>query len=214
MGEKSQSHTLKCRVPQGSTLGLKLFTIYTHPIGDIIHKHNAKFHLYEDDTQLYLPCQHPSDPIALKETLTKLETCIDNICQWMPLNRSKLNDGKTKFLVLQSKNISHLEAPNIHIGIDNIGPGSTAQNVGVIIDSTLSMCLHVTAVCKAATFQLHRISHIHQFLTTDATKTPVHSLILSRVDYYDFALASLPDSEINKLPCIRNAMAHLTSCCS
>ncbi len=127
------------------------------PIGDISCKH-AKFHLYADDTQLYITCQHPSDPIALKTTLTKLEACIDDIRQWMPLNVLKLNNGKTEFLVLQSKNIPYLEPPNIDIGLDNIGPSATARNLGVIISSTLSMSPHVIAVCKAATFQLHNIS--------------------------------------------------------
>ena len=47
----------------------------------------------------------------------------------------------------------------------------------------------------------------------DVTKTLVHSLISSRLDYWDLALAGQPDKEINKLQCIENAMASLTSHC-
>ena len=113
-----------------------------------------------------------------------------------------------------SPRISHiLAAPNITIGQDEICPSTTARNLGVIIDSTLSMSPHVAAVCKAASFQLHRISRICRFLTTDATKTLVHSLISSRVDYCNSVHTGLPDSEIHKLQCIMNAMAHLTSRC-
>ncbi len=137
MGEKSESHTLKCRVPQGSALASKLFTIYMLPIGDISHRHNAQVHLYADDTHLYITCPCPSDPTALKETLTKLEACIGEIQQWMPLNELKLNDGKTEFMALQLKNVPHLEAPNINIGLEKIGPSSNDCNLGVIIDSTL-----------------------------------------------------------------------------
>ena len=67
MGDKSQAHTLKCGVPQ--YLGPKLFTIYMLPTGDIICRHNAQFHLYVDDMQLYITCQHPSEPTAQGDLL-------------------------------------------------------------------------------------------------------------------------------------------------
>jgi hypothetical protein len=53
-GVHSDPQVLKCGMPQGSVLGPLLFTMYTTPLGALLRACDSSFHLYPDDTQLYL----------------------------------------------------------------------------------------------------------------------------------------------------------------
>ena len=57
--------------------------------------------------------------------------------------------------------------------------------------------------------ELRRISSIRHYLTEDAAKTLVVSLVLSHLDYGNCLLAGVPDSLLHKLKKIQNASARL-----
>lgn len=70
---------------QGNCLGPLLFPLYMLQLGDIIRKHNACFHSYADDTQLYLSAE-PKDAAAI-DAITK---CLFAINTWISSNFLKL----------------------------------------------------------------------------------------------------------------------------
>lgn len=80
-GSVSSVAPLTCGVPQGSILAPSLFSLYMLSLGTIFRRHKVSFHLYADDTQIYLPFKR-TDTMGL-ETLF---ACLDDIKSWLSFN--------------------------------------------------------------------------------------------------------------------------------
>ena len=99
----SRRQQLNCRVPQGSVLGPLLFTIYCTPLTAIFARHHLKYHMYADDTQLYVdfPRNQPCDAdIATRG----IEACTTDIKRWMTSHQLLLNESKTETIVFYARN--------------------------------------------------------------------------------------------------------------
>ena len=70
------------------------------------------------------------------------------------------------------------------------------RDPGVTLDSSLLFNQHVMNTCRSAFLELRRIGLIRKYITVDATKTVVCSLVLSRFDYCNSILSGSPKDPV------------------
>ena len=84
----SSSKPLNTGVPQGSVLGLILFSLYEQSIVEIIRKHRLTFHHYTDDLQILITFDLNID--SLLDAIRRLKKCIAEIKTCMTANSLKV----------------------------------------------------------------------------------------------------------------------------
>ena len=185
--------TLKYGVPQGSVLGPILFTMYITPLGNIIRKHGLNFHLYADDTQLYISIQ-PDVSVSKETAISCLEACIKDIKIWITTH----------------SNTSQNQHIGINIGDSLITPSSEpSRNLGVLFDSTCNLNDHV--VCKTINCNLYSIGKIRKYLDTPTAEKMINCSITSRLDYCNSLLYGAKGYNISQLQLCQNNAARMLS---
>ena len=124
----------------------------------------------------------------------------------------KMNDDKTELIAIGTKSMINQVTPNltpVSISGYDIPFSQSARNLGVFINETLSMDVHIKYLCRILFCQLHRLGKIRPFLSTDAANKLAVSFILTRLDYCNSLLAGLPDMKLNKLQRIQNHAARI-----
>ena len=210
-GVLSDAFDINCGVPQGSCLGPLLFNIYASKLFDIVDKHLPNVHCYADDTQLYLSFK-PGSNVSQVAAVEAMENCISDIRAWMLHDKLMINDDKTEFLIIGTKQqLAKLSVDSLKIGSTSIVPSTSVRNLGAWFDSNLGMSTHITKACSISFFHLHNIRRISKFLSKNSLITLIHAFITNRLDYCNSLLYGLPTSELAKLQRVHNVAARLVS---
>ena len=128
----------------------------------------------------------------------------------MNQNFLKLNDSKTEFMILGSKQqIAKVNVQHVRVGESYIAPATNVRNLGVMFDSNLTMDCHVTAVSKAAFCSIRNIGRIRKHLTRDAAETIIHAFVTSRLDSSNSLLYGITNSQLSRLQRLQNIAARI-----
>ena len=93
----------------------------------------------------------------------------------------------------------------------HLSPLSAVRNLGIIIDSRLTMADHVSAVCHVCYFQLRQLLVVLQSLTSETATSLVHAFISSRLNYCNALLYAIADCQLQRLQSVQNAAARLVT---
>ena len=112
--------------------------------------------------------------------------------EWSQLNGLKLNSNKTEFLHVTSRFRNIEPIPSIDLDGTVIMAAKTCRNLGVTLDDKLTLEKFVAQKCRAASFALHKIGKIRDYLDKHTTERLISAFVMCHIDYCNSLLWGLP----------------------
>ncbi len=152
------------------------------------------YHLYTDDSQIYLPLKQ--DP---KCVFQSLHECLTEVKCWLANHFLQLNEDKTEMVIFGNKGY-------VNDVYDCLGqfPGKKlpcVKNLGVIFDSELKFDRQVNAIVKNSFFYLRSISKLKSILSFEDMEKVVHASVSSRLDYCNVLYLGLNQHSLSFAAC-------------
>ena len=166
-------------VPQGSVLGPFLFLLFINDISNFA-ANGCLINLFADDTIIYT-CGDSID-----EVQNKLQTCLDNICNWYNRNRLVINIEKSKVMIIGSTwQLKSLDLDDFVINYNDtpLELVERAKYLGMFINSYISWDFHIQNLCKQMHYLLSLLRRLRAIFPQNLLLQVYKSYIQPKLDY-------------------------------
>ena len=120
----------------------------------IIRQHGLNAHYFAGDTHIYTEFEISKDGVDQIETYRRIKCCAVDTKSLMFQKKLKLNEDKSDALLVSSSHPSKKPLPlPLSIGDEKIVLAYSVRNLGMILDSYLTLESHVKKVCRFANYQ-------------------------------------------------------------
>jgi Reverse transcriptase (RNA-dependent DNA polymerase) len=190
----SKNYNLKTGVPQGSSLGPLLFTIFLNNIGTVI---DYNYILYADDLVIYISEEN------MNVAISKMNAQLNKLDVWCKENGLMINTDKTKYMIFHKSQDYDFKkcAVNERLCISDceIEQVQTFKYLGVWFDSNCTFKDHYHHVDKKLTAALSKLYSIKRLLTKRVMIILMNAYVTSIVDYCNIVWAVQSNDMLNHL---------------
>ena len=185
-GYMSDCYITLSGVPQGSTLGPLLFSMYIKDITECLY--HSKILIYADDVKLYRQINNDADCLLLQDDVNNL------IRSFI---RHDLVPNKNKCKIVSFTHRQLIYEFDYHVDNHILEKCDTIKDLGVIYDSKFSFKEHIDYIVLSARKMLGFIlRNCKEFSNTGSLKTLYHALVRSKLEYCSLAWHPYYNSQV------------------
>ena len=178
-GLLSTTSFIKLGVPQGSTLGPLLFSLFINDLPLAITSEKVETDLFADDATL-----HAADK-DITTISSELQLALGEVSKWCLVNDMVINPSKTESMVITTRQKHQLEPLLLDITVDCIPVQQVNHHklLGVTVDNCLSWQNHVEVTSKHLSRHLYVLSQLKHITDEFTRKMFYEAHIKSHIDY-------------------------------
>ena len=187
-------------VPQGAILPPLLFCICTNDLPSTTE--SCSLDSYVDDSKALLSFSVKD----IEQATYNLQSDLDRIVRWCSANQLLINPGKTKFLLIGTRQLMQAIPPDISLNLlgETITPVSSAKDLDVFLDSHLTYDFHITKLVSSCMSTLCQINRVKDSFDSDTLSLVIEALVISKLLYCSSVWSNTSSVNLKKLQAVQN----------
>ena len=166
---QSNTETITCGIPQGSTLGPLLFLLYFNDLPNCSKK--LSFRIFADDTNMFFT----SDNLLHLESVMKED--LNSVFKYCNINKLSINYSKATYMVISSARLRS------YIHIPNIAHKTQIKYLGIYIDQNLLWGPQIQYINNKLAKNIAIIHKLRYFVDLHTLKQLYYSFIYPYLSY-------------------------------